>query len=184
MKVPCRNIFKQKQGLKVRICIGFLRQGFGSTGGEGTSTVTASHRSCQKLPLCLIEPTPAGSKSHPLLVKAELISSAGRGSGITYWRRAKKTVKQQLQLERGTRTCPQNSYEDTKGSRHRSASGAGSEIPLQPVVQTMLCPCSSQQLIKGAEIHLQPVEVHGGVNVCPQPVEHPMPEQVAAQKRL
>jgi len=43
----------------------------------------ASVRRCQKLPPCLIEPMPAGSKTDPLLAKAEPISDGGSTSGIT-----------------------------------------------------------------------------------------------------
>jgi len=51
----------------------------------------ASLRSCQKLPLCLREPMPPGSKTDPPLAKAstEPISDGGSGSGITYARRGK-----------------------------------------------------------------------------------------------
>ena len=52
----------------------------------------ASVRSCQKLPLCLIGPMPAGSKMDPLLAKAEPISDSGSASGITDLRRGKKTT--------------------------------------------------------------------------------------------
>jgi len=51
-----------------------------------------SLRSCQKLPPCLIEPVPAGSKTDPLLAKAKPISDSGSTSGITYLRRGKKPV--------------------------------------------------------------------------------------------
>ena len=60
--------------------IGFAWQGFGS----GRATGVASVRSCQKLPPCLTEPMPAGSKTDPLLAKAEPISNGGSTSGITY----------------------------------------------------------------------------------------------------
>ena len=65
-------------------CIGFAWQGFGSRG----ATVVASVR--RKLPLCLTEPMPAGSKADPLLAKAEPISDGGSASGITYLRREEK----------------------------------------------------------------------------------------------
>jgi len=41
-------------------------------------------RSCQKLPLCLMEPMPAVSKMDPLLAKPEPISNGGSASVITY----------------------------------------------------------------------------------------------------
>jgi len=43
----------------------------------------ASVRSCEKLPPCLIEPVPAGSKMDPLLAKAKPISDGGSTSVIT-----------------------------------------------------------------------------------------------------
>ena len=56
----------------------------------GGATGVASVRSCQKLPLCPIEPMPAGSKTDPQLAKAEPISDGGSASGITDLRRGKK----------------------------------------------------------------------------------------------
>ena len=47
----------------------------------------ASVRSCKKLPQCLTEAMPAGSKTDLLLTKAEPISDGGSTSGITYLRR-------------------------------------------------------------------------------------------------
>jgi len=47
----------------------------------------ASVRSCWKLPLCLMEPVPAGSKRDPLLGKAKPISNGGSTSEITYLKR-------------------------------------------------------------------------------------------------
>ena len=85
---------------------------------------------------------PAGSKTDPLLAKAEPISSSGSASGITYLRRGKKvTAQQQLQLKRGVRICERNNSGDTKVSEEgegRGAPGTGAEIPLQPVVKTMV----------------------------------------------
>ena len=49
----------------------------------------ASARRCQKLPLCPTEPMSAGSKTDPLLAKAEPISDGGSTSVITYLRREK-----------------------------------------------------------------------------------------------
>ena len=46
-------------------------------------------RRCQKLPLCLTEPMPAGSKTDPPLAKAEPISDGGSASGITDLRKEK-----------------------------------------------------------------------------------------------
>ena len=49
----------------------------------------ASVRSCQKLPPCPTEPMPIGSKTDPLLTKAEPISDGGSASGITDLRKGK-----------------------------------------------------------------------------------------------
>ena len=48
------------------------------------------------------------------------------------------------------------------------APGAGAEIPLQPVVKTM---------VKQA-VPLQPVKVDGGADIHLQPTEDPTPEQM------
>jgi len=58
--------------------VGFVWQRF----GNGWASGVASVRSCQKLPLCPMEPVPAGSKMDPLLAKAEPISDGGSASGI------------------------------------------------------------------------------------------------------
>jgi len=79
---------------------------------------------------------PASSKTDPLLAKADPISNGGSASGITY-RRGKKPAQQQLQPERGVRICERNSPEDTK-VRGGGAPGAGAELHLQPVEQTMV----------------------------------------------
>jgi len=47
-------------------------------------------RSCEKIPPCLTEPVPAGSKMDPPLAKTEPISNGGIASGITYLRMGKK----------------------------------------------------------------------------------------------
>jgi len=47
----------------------------------------ASVRSCKKLPPCLREPVPAGSKTDLLVAKAKPISDGGSVSGITQLRR-------------------------------------------------------------------------------------------------
>jgi len=49
----------------------------------------ASVRSCPTLRLRLTEPMPAGSRTDPLLAKAEPISDSGSTSVITYLRRQK-----------------------------------------------------------------------------------------------
>ena len=64
-----------------------------------------------------------------------------------------------------------NSPADTKVREEGGgggAPGARAEIPLQPVVKTMV----------RQAVPLQPTEVHGGADIHPQPMEHPMPEQV------
>ncbi|KAK4810707.1 hypothetical protein QYF61_007681 [Mycteria americana] len=72
--------------------------------------------------------------------------------------------------KRGLRTCERNNSADTKVSEEGgggSAPGAGAEIPLQPVVKTMV-----RQVVL-----LQPMEVHGGADIHLQPLEDPTPEQ-------
>ena len=54
------------------------------------------------------------------------------------------------------------------------APGARAEIPLQPVVKTMV----------RQAVPLQPMEVHSGADIHLQPMEDPMLEQVDAQRRL
>jgi len=60
-------------------CYGFAWQGCGSSRAIGVASV----RSCQKLPLCLVKPVPARSKTDLLLAKAEPISDGGSASVIT-----------------------------------------------------------------------------------------------------
>lgn len=52
----------------------------GSGGGWAIGVV--SLRSCQKLPPCLTEPVPAGSKQDSPLAKAKTISDGGSATGI------------------------------------------------------------------------------------------------------
>jgi len=63
-------------------------QGFGSRGPIGVASV----RSCEKLPPCLINPMPAGSKTDPPLTKAKPISDGDSASGITLRRRGRKNT--------------------------------------------------------------------------------------------
>ena len=82
-----------------------------------------------------------------------------------------------MQRERGVRRCERNNSADTKVSEEGGgggAPGAGAEIPLQPVVKTMV----------RQAVPLQPMEVHGGADIHLQPVEDPTPEQVDAQRTL
>ena len=71
------------------------------------------------------------------------------------------------------RICERNNSADTKVSEEGGAGGApgaGAEIPLQPVVKTM---------VKQA-VPLQPMKVDGGADTHLQPMEDPKPEQVNA----
>ncbi|KAK4830527.1 hypothetical protein QYF61_011506 [Mycteria americana] len=73
--------------------------------------------------------------------------------------------------DRGVRICERNNSADTKISEEGGgggASGTRAEIPLQPVVKTMV----------RQGVALQPMEVHGRADIHLQPVEDPMPEQV------
>jgi len=87
-------------------------QGFDSGGATGVASVT----SCWKLPPCLINPVPAGSKTDPPLAKAKPISDSGSASGITYLRKGRKNTAGKRQLERGVRQCERNNSADTKVS--------------------------------------------------------------------
>ncbi|XP_072707914.1 uncharacterized protein [Ciconia boyciana] len=121
----------------------------------------------------LTKPMPASSKVDLPLAKAEPVGDGGSASGITYLRSGGKTA--QLQMERGVRICERNSPADTKASEERGgggAPGAGAEIPLQPLVKTMV----------RQAVPLQPMEVHGGADIHLQPVEDPTPERVDAPK--
>ncbi|KAK4828110.1 hypothetical protein QYF61_023472 [Mycteria americana] len=89
------------------------------------------------------------------------------------WHRVKKTPRCSSSWERGVRTCERNNSADTKVSEEGGGGGApgtGAEIPLQPVVKTMV----------RQAVPLQPTEVHGGADIYLQPVEDPMLEQVDA----
>ncbi|KAF4788872.1 hypothetical protein TURU_156874 [Turdus rufiventris] len=69
---------------------GFSWQGFGRKGG---AIGMASIRSCQKLPQCPAEPTPASSKTDPQLAKGKPITNSGGISGTTYIRRRRGVYK-------------------------------------------------------------------------------------------
>ncbi|KAK4832278.1 hypothetical protein QYF61_021677 [Mycteria americana] len=72
--------------------------------------------------------------------------------------------------KRGLRLCEKNNSADTKVSEEVGGEGApsaGAEIPLQPVVKTMV----------RQAVPLQPMEVHSGADIHLQPVEDPMLEQ-------
>ena len=71
------------------------------------------------------------------------------------------------------RICERNNSADTKvseGGGGGGAPGARAEIPLQPLVKTMV----------RQAVPLQPMEVHGGADTHLQPMEDPTPEQVDA----
>ena len=60
------------------------------------------------------------------------------------------------------RICERNNSADTKVSEEGGgggAPGAGAEIPLQPMVKTM---------VRQQAVPLQPMEVHGGAGGCPK----------------
>ncbi|GAB0205539.1 acid sphingomyelinase-like phosphodiesterase 3b [Grus japonensis] len=111
---------------------------------------------------------PVGSKTDPLLAKAELISDSGSASGIPYLRRGGKKHQEQLQPERGARRCERNSPADTQVSEGEGggAPGARAEIPLQPLVKTV---------VRHA-VPLQPMEVDGGADIHLQPMDDPTPQ--------
>ena len=71
------------------------------------------------------------------------------------------------------RICERNNSADTEVGEEGGGGGAPgtrAEIPLQPMVKTMV----------RQAVPLQPVEVHGGVDIPLQPTEDPTPEQVDA----
>ena len=79
---------------------------------------------------------PAGSNMDLLLAKAKPISDGASGSVITYLRRGKENFE-----DRGVRICERNNSADTKVSgegQGGGATGAGAEIPLQPMEKTMV----------------------------------------------
>jgi len=66
---------------------------------------------------------------------------------------------------------------DTKISEKQASGGTPGtreEIPLQPVEWNM----------ERQAVPLQSMQIHGGADLHLQPVEHPTPEQVDAQRRL
>ncbi|GAB0187143.1 hypothetical protein GRJ2_001179600 [Grus japonensis] len=101
---------------------------------------------------------PAGSKTDPLLAKAEPISDGSSISDNKYVIIKGKKHQEQLQPERGARICERNSSADTKvgeegGGGH--APGTRAEIPLQPLEKTMV----------RQAVPLQPMEDDGGLSV-------------------
>lgn len=63
---------------------------------EQVAIEMASVRSCNKLSLCPTKPVLAGSRTDPLLTKAEPISHGGSAAGIMHLKEGKTAVKQQL----------------------------------------------------------------------------------------
>ena len=126
---------------------------------------------------------PAGSKTDPLLAKAEPISDGGSASVITYLRKGKSYCAAAIAAgERREnmweRICERNNSADTKVSEEGGGGGApetGAEIPLQPVGKTMV----------RQAVPLHPMEVNGGADIHLQPVEDPMLEEGdVPQRRL
>ena len=77
---------------------------------------------------------------------------------------------QQLQPERGVRICKRNNSADTEISEEGGGGGApgtGAELPLQPMMKTMV----------RQAVPLQPMEVNGGADLHLQPGKDPTPEQ-------
>ena len=95
--------------------IGFVWQGFGSGGATGVASV----RSCRKLPPCLTEPMPAGSKMDPLLDKAEPIINGGSTFGIMYLSWGKSCCATAIAAsERSENMCENQLYRhQSQGSR-------------------------------------------------------------------
>jgi len=82
-----------------------------------------------------------------------------------------------LQKEIGARICERNNSAETKVIEEGEggcAPGAGTEIPLQPVVKTTV----------RQAIPFQPIEVHGGAGNHLQHREDPALEQVDGQRKL
>ncbi|GAB0181320.1 hypothetical protein GRJ2_000597300 [Grus japonensis] len=117
---------------------------------------------------------PAGSKTDPTLAKAKPISDGGSASGVIQLRRGKKH-QEQLQPEKGVRTCERNNSSDTKVSeeeRGGGVPGTGAEIPLQPTEKTMmkqavpLQPMEDPTLeqVEAPEGAVTPWEAHAGAS--------------------
>ncbi|GAB0178358.1 zinc finger and BTB domain-containing protein 5 [Grus japonensis] len=154
------------------VCIGFTWQGAGS--GWGAAGV-ASVRRHQELPPCEIQLVTACSKTDLPLPKAGPISQAGGASAIMCLRKRKSHCAAAVR-ERSEKKCERNNSADTKVSEEgggEGAPGARAEIPLQPMEKTMVRQAVTQQ----------PMEDHARVDIHLQPVEDPMPEQVACPNR-
>lgn len=106
-------------------------------------------RGCQKLLPCQTEPMSAGSKTDPLLAKAQHINDGGSATGIMYLRRRRK-ISGQLHLG-GVKIREKNSPADPIMSEEgRDISVAGTEIPLQPMGKAVLRQLPSCILYSGS----------------------------------
>jgi len=131
-------------------------------------------RSCEKLPLCLTKPTPAGSKMDLTLAKAEPSSNVHSTSVITYLRRGrKKTEVKQQSRERGVRQCERNNSADTKVSEE----GGGRRCSRRRSRESSLAAHDEDHGEAGC-----PPAVHGGPQWSRSPPaargRDPTPEQV------
>ncbi|KAJ7413319.1 suppression of tumorigenicity 5 protein isoform x4 [Pitangus sulphuratus] len=100
---------------------------------------------------------PATSKTDPLLAKAKPISDGGSTSVVTYLRRWKSYCLRAICSQR-VRIFERNNSADTKVSEGEGGGtpGAREEIPLQPVVKTMV----------RQAVPLKLMEVHSGASEC------------------
>ncbi|KAM9590862.1 uncharacterized protein ACIBXB_005912 [Morphnus guianensis] len=129
---------------------------------------------------------PAGSMMDPPLPKAEPISNSGSASVIAYLRRGKKLLRNGSR-RRGVRICERNNPADAKVSEEGGggdAPGARAEIPLHPMVKTMVRQAVPLQLMEvhgGADIHLQPMEdPHAGAGGFPKEAVTPWEARAGA----
>ncbi|XP_053910032.1 DNA excision repair protein ERCC-8 isoform X3 [Cuculus canorus] len=89
---------------------------------------------CKKIPLCLTEPMPAGSKLDLLLVKAKAISKSGSTSRITYFGIGMEGNPAQLKPKKGMRIYGRKltDIRISEGREGRGAPDDGAEIHLHP----------------------------------------------------
>ncbi|KAK4811167.1 hypothetical protein QYF61_019798 [Mycteria americana] len=176
----------------------FLRKGNGEGGADLFSLVSCD-RTRGVLGLChqvlvagggggyrgafcetLLEASPMSeranaSQTDPLQAKDEPVSDGGSTSVITFKKGKKLLRNSNCSQKRGVRLCERNNSADTKVSEEGGgggAPGARAEIPLQPVVKTMV-----KQVVP-----LQPMEVNGGADIYLQSMEDPTPVHVDVPK--